>query len=133
MEDQWLSTMVTAMDSSSMIKKPELFSSLSQEMRKVLYPERGKGNESIEYERQYNNPTTVSVTEGNSLGKDVAMLASSSSDMQCNSTGIQANTTQSMYSQSDYEISKEMEHLASKMHNQANQQLNASTGINDLP
>ena len=97
MEDQWLSTMVTAMDSSSMIKKPELFSSLSQEMRKVLYPERGKGNESNEYERQYNNPITVSVAEGNSLGKDVAMLASSSSDMLYNSTGIQANTTQSMY------------------------------------
>ena len=30
-------------------------------------------------------------------------------------------------------ISKEMELLASKMHNQANQQLNASTGKNDLP
>ena len=125
--------MVTAMDSSSMIKKPELFTSLSQEMRKVLYPERGKGNESIEYERHYNNPTTVSVSEGNSLGKDAAILSSCSSEMQCKSTGIEANTTQSLYSQGDYEISKEMEHLASKMHNQANQQLNASTGINDPP
>ena len=128
--------MVTAMDSSSMIKKPELFTSLSQEMRKVLYPERGKGascNESIEYERHYNNPTTVSVSEGNSLGKDAAILSSCSSEMPCKSTGIEANTTQSMYSQGDYEISKEMEHLASKMHNQANQQLNASTGIHDPP
>ena len=131
-----MSAMVTAMDSSSMIKKPELFSSLSQEMRKVLYPERGKGtrcNESIEYERNYNNPTTVTVSESNYLGKDVVILPSSSSEMPGKSTGIQANTTQSMYSQSDFEISKEMELLASKMHNQANQQLNASTGKNDLP
>ena len=131
-----MSTMVTAMDSSSIIKKPELFSSLSQEMRKVLYPERGKStscNESIEYERHYNNPKTVSAPEGNSLGKAVTILSSSSSEMPCKSTGIQANTTQSMYSQSDFEISKEMEHLASKMHNQANQQLNASPGIKDLP
>ena len=103
--------MVTTMNTSSMIKKPELFSNLSQEVKKVLYPERGKGQTSydgsIEYDSCY-TPSNNTISQHNqiNMGKEGATMKPNLSEL--HSDSIMANQTNekppTFYSQSQLDM-----------------------------
>ena len=107
--------MVTAMNPSSIIKKPEIFSNLSQEVKKVLYPveQRGKGqtyNGAIECDTQYHNAPPIS--HSNTMGKEVTIKQNLGEQLQSDSISNQTNEGSTFYSsQSQHDIQKEMEQL----------------------
>ena len=110
--------MVTAMNPSSIIKKPEIFSNLSQEVKKVLYPAelRGKGqtyNGAIECDTQYHNaPPPNSISHSNTMGKEVTVKQNLGEQLQSDAISNQTNEDSTFYSsQSQHVIQKEMEQL----------------------
>ena len=99
------------MNTSSMIKKPELFSNLSQGVKKVLYPERDKGqtyDASIEYDSRYTPSNTISHNQ--TMGKEITIkpnLSKLHSDTMTNQT----NEKPTFYSQNQIDLQGEIEEL----------------------
>ena len=115
--------MVTAMNPSSIIKKPELFSNLSQELcKKVLYPiERGKGqtyNGSIECDTRNTTPPPNSISNSNVMGKEV-MIKQNLGEIQSESIANQSNENPTMsYSQpNENAITAELEQITMGLQN----------------
>ena len=115
--------MVTAMNPSSIIKKPELFSNLSQELcKKVLYPiERGKGqtyNGSIECDTRNTPPPPNSISNSNVMGKEV-MIKQNLGEIQSESIANQTNENPTMsYSQpNENAITAELEQITMGLQN----------------
>ena len=115
--------MVTAMNPSSIIKKPELFSNLSQELcKKVLYPiERGKGqtyNGSIECDTRNTTPPPNSISNSNVMGKEV-MIKQNLGEIQSESIANQNNENPTMsYSQpNENAITAELEQITMGLQN----------------
>ena len=113
--------MVTAMNLSSIIKKPELFSNLSQEAKKVLYPvERGKGqtyNGSIECDTRNSTPPPNSISNSNVMGKEV-MIKQNLEEIQRESSSNQGNENSIMYSQpGENAITAELEQITMGLQN----------------
>ena len=115
--------MVTAMNPSSIIKKPELFSNLSQELcKKVLYPiERGKGqtyNGSIECDTRNTTPPPNSISNSNVMGKEV-MIKQNLGEIQSESIANQSNENATMsYSQpNENAITAELEQITMGLQN----------------
>ena len=108
--------MVTAMNPSALIKKPELFSNLSQEVKKVLYPiERGKGqtyNGSIECDTRNSTPPPNSISSSNVMGKEV-MIKQNLGENQSESSANQSNekSTMSYSQQGENGITAELEQI----------------------
>ena len=113
--------MVTAMNPSALIKKPELFSNLSQEVKKVLYPiERGKGqtyNGSIECDTHNSTPPPNSISNSNVMGKEV-MIKQNLEEIQRESSSNQGNEKSIMYSQQgENAITTELEEITMGLQN----------------
>ena len=114
--------MVTAMNLSSIIKKPELFSNLSQEAKKVIYPiERGKGqtyNGSIECDTRNTTPPPNSISNSNVMGKEV-MIKQNLGEIQSESIANKSNENPTMsYSQpNENAITAELEQITMGLQN----------------
>lgn len=111
------------MNPSSIIKKPELFSNLSQELcKKVLYPiERGKGqtyNGSIECDTRNTTPPPNSISNSNVMGKEV-MIKQNLGEIQSESIANQSNENATMsYSQpNENAITAELEQITMGLQN----------------
>jgi hypothetical protein len=131
--------MVTAMNPTSIIKKPEIFSNLSQEVKKVLYPvgQRGKGqtyNGAIECDTQYHNaPPPNPISHSNTMGKEVTIKQNLGEQLQSESISNQTNEESTFYSsQSQYVSQKEMEQLKIGVHITTNPHFITQTGIHDV-
>ena len=119
------------MNPSSIIKRPELLSSLSQEVQKVLYPERGKGhtyNESIECDNLYTNPPQNSISHNDIMEKELT-VEQSMNVLQKDNIPNQTNEKSTFYSQSGDAIKKDKEPLQFGTNNIVNQPLNFDRGI----
>ena len=123
--------MVTAMNPSSIIKKPEIFSNLSQEVKKVLHPleQHVKGhtyNGAIECDTQYDSaPPPNSISHSNTMGKEQNL----GEQLQSDSISNQTNEDSTFYSsQSQHVIQKEMEQLEIGVHIPTNPHLITERG-----